>query len=176
MGWGGGCVCVCGGGEGCGSNYRKCKWCLERRMKDKLSLNCRGVDAAEVEGVFWCVMDRTGECEKFQSRVDGMVGRRGVGGWGGGECMCDNEGRQRTGQSGKTDWSVREDNGLVSLQVASSRCGGNRARSDLFVFPIVRSPSTPSDSLLLHTNHKMIFYSIHVRIYAVCHYISIVYP
>ena len=48
-------------------------------MKDKLSLNCRGVAAAEVEGVFWCVMDRTGECEKFQSRVDGMGGGGGGG-------------------------------------------------------------------------------------------------
>ena len=56
-------------------------------MKDKLSLNCRrwgwggGGGAASVEGVFLCVADRTtGECGKFQSRVDGIVG--GCGGWG----------------------------------------------------------------------------------------------
>ena len=30
---------------------------------------------AAVEGLFLCVVDRTtGECGKFQSRVDGMVG------------------------------------------------------------------------------------------------------
>ena len=92
-------------------------------MKDKLSLNCRGVAAAEVEGVFWCVMDRTGECEKFQSRVDGMVG-----GGGGAESAC---------------VITREDNGLVSLQVASSCCGGNRARSDLlFVHSLPFVPRT----------------------------------
>ena len=33
----------CGGGGGGGrSDYRKLQWCLERRMKDKLSLNCSG--------------------------------------------------------------------------------------------------------------------------------------
>ena len=74
--------------------------------------------AAAVEGVFLCVADRTtGECWKFQSRVDDIVGG---GGGGGGVCVI-----------------TREDNGLVSLQVASSCCGGNRARSDLlFVYSL----------------------------------------
>ena len=65
---------------------------------------------------------RAGERGKFQSRVDVRWGGGGGGGWGLGVvvvCMCNNEGRQqgrqRTGQSGKTtDWSVREDNRLVS--------------------------------------------------------------
>ena len=72
---------------------------------------------------------------------------------------------------------TREENGRVSLQVASSRCGGNRASSDLvFVFPNIRPPNTPSDGLLLHTNHKTVFYAVPVCIYAVCHYVSSVYP
>ena len=38
---------------------------------------------------------------------------------------------------------TREDNGLVSLQVASSCCGGNRARSDLlFVYSLPFVPRT----------------------------------
>ena len=78
-----------------------------------------GVGSSEREGVF--VMDKmAGERERFQRRVDGMVGV-GLGG-GGGEvrsaCVI-----------------TREENGRVSLQVASSRCGSNAASSDLvFVF------------------------------------------
>ena len=50
------------------------------------------------------VMDkRAGERGQFQSRVDGMVG--------GGRSTC---------------VIMKEDNGLVSLQAASSRGGGNR--------------------------------------------------
>ena len=60
------------------------------------------------------VMDkRAGEHGKFLSRVDGMVGEEG-------------------GRS--ADVIRREDNGLVSLQVVSTICGGNQASSDfLFV-------------------------------------------
>ena len=55
--------------------------------------------AASVEGVFLCVADRTtGECGKFQSIV---------GGGGGGGCTCDNEGRQRTGQSASGEQLLR---------------------------------------------------------------------
>ena len=56
---------------------------------------------------------RAGEHGKFLSRVDFMMGREG-------------------GRSAHV--ITREDNGLVSLQVVSSRCSGNRASSDfLFV-------------------------------------------
>ena len=52
---------------------------------------------------------------------------------------------------------------------------GNQGSSDiLFAFPTIRPPSTSSDSVLLHTNHKMIC-AIHVCIYAVYHYVSSVY-
>ena len=35
--------------------------------------------------------------------------------------------------------------------------------SDLvFLFPNIRPPSTPSDGLLLHTNHRMVFYAVPV--------------
>ena len=55
-----------------------------------------------MEGVFLCVADRTtGECGKFQRRVDGTVGG------GGGGCTCDNEGRQRTGQSASGEQLLR---------------------------------------------------------------------
>ena len=91
----------------------RAEWMVWWGVKDKLSLNCRGVAAAEVEGVFWCVMDRTGECEKFQSRVDRMVGG---GGGGGADSACvitreDNglvsQGRQRTGQSASGEQQMR---------------------------------------------------------------------
>ena len=49
---------------------------------------------------------RAGEHGKFLSRVDGMVGEEG-------------------GRS--ADVIRREDNGLVSLQAAGSRCDGKRA-------------------------------------------------
>ena len=75
------------GGGGGGSDYRKFKRCLERRMKGKLSLNCRrwgGGGAAAVEGVFLCVADRTtGEWEipeksGWHGGVGGGVGGGGV--------------------------------------------------------------------------------------------------
>ena len=81
-----------------------------------------GGGTAAVEGVFLCVADRTtGECGKFQRRVDGTVGEGG----------------------GGVRVITREDNGLVSLQVASSCGGGNRARSDLlFVYSLPFVPRT----------------------------------
>ena len=77
-----------------------------------------------MEGVFLCVADRTtGEWEIPEK--SGWHG--GVGGGGGGGVRV----------------ITREDNGLVSLQVASSCCGGNRARNDLlFVYSLPFVPRT----------------------------------
>ena len=105
----------------------KLKRCSERRMVDKLSLSSCGTERQErVEseaGRGWgggggrqrrmgglqkgrgylFVMDKmAGERGKFQSRVDGMVG-----GGGGGQCTCDNVGRQRTGQSASGGQQMR---------------------------------------------------------------------
>jgi len=57
------------------------------------------------------------------------------------------------------DWSV------CTKQVASSRCG-NRTSSDfLFVFSTIHPGPKHPLGLLLHSNHKTIFYAIHVCIY-----------
>ena len=69
-----------------------------------------GGGSAEREGS-WFVMDRrAGECGKFQSRVNGMAGK---GGWRRSACVL-----------------TLEENGLVSLQVGSSRCGSYQTSSD----------------------------------------------
>ena len=111
-----------------------------------------------------------------------------VGGGGGGDTeggMGSAEGRGylivSDGQKGGRAWTIPEHSGWYGgvggggCQSASDEQqmdGGNRASSDLlFLFPTVRPPS---DSLLLHTNHEMIFYAVPVCIYAV--YLACIYP
>ena len=55
------------------------------------------------------VMDKmAGESRRFHSRVDGMVDGGGGGGGESEECMCDNEGRQWTGQSASGQQQMRQ--------------------------------------------------------------------
>ena len=80
-----------------------------------------GMGSAEGRGyLIVSVGQKAGECGQFLSRVDGMVG---------------------VGEGGRSAHVItREDNGLVSLQAASS---SNQASSDfLFVFPTICPPST----------------------------------
>ena len=76
-------------------------------------------------------------------------GKEGVGGLQNfeGVSICD-------GQKGGRAWKIleqREDNGVVSLQAASSRCGGNRASSDfLFIFPSPLDPNVKHKYIKLH--------------------------
>ena len=134
-------------------------------MNDKLSLNCSGTERrggcggvedteggmGSAEGRGYLIVNvgqKARECGQFQSRVDGMVGV-GVG-----RSARHNKGRQWTGQSAS---------GKQQMQRQPSK-------QWLFVcIPHHLSPKHyPLDSLLLHTNHKMI-YAVPVCIYAVYH-------
>ena len=77
-----------------------------------------------------------------------------MGRWGRGreECRCDNEGRQWTGQSAQSKWQAAD----VATEQAVTFC--------LYSPPSILALSTPL-GLLLHSNHKTIFYAIHVCIY-----------
>ena len=103
---------------------------LNRRMNDKLSLNCSGTKTGQVgkqrgarglqkgrESLWWT----EGQENVENSRADWMVW---LGGWVGGNGV------------------TKEENGLVSLQAVSSRGSGNWAGSDIllvFIYlPVVK--------------------------------------
>ena len=104
----------------------------------------------------WFVGGGVGGREECTCDSEGRQWTGPSGGGGGGEgeeCTCDSEGRQWTGPSGGRGGEggrsvrviAREDSGLVSLQAASSRYGGNRASSD-FLLALYKL-YTPSRSL-----------------------------
>ena len=103
------------------------KWCLERWMNNKLSLNCCGTKR---QGMGVCRPSSDGQKGRRMWTIPEQSGWYG-GGRGREECRCNNKGRQWTGQSAQSKWQAAD----VATEQAVTFC--------LYSPPSILALSTP---------------------------------